>query len=105
MGIASACGHRKLITKLINARANLHQYSPDGYLPFHYACAFGNPDFVKYMLDAKCSVTQRNKRNQRTPLMISALHGRTGIAELLVSKNADIRCKNLVGQTALDFAN
>jgi ankyrin repeat protein len=52
-------------------------------LPLHVACARGNVDCVKLLLNAGADIDNKNE-DEQTPLHLAALNGRTKVVELIL---------------------
>lgn len=75
-----------------------------GWAPLHYAATNGHDDVVKVLLDASAYI-DAGSPNGTTPLMMAARGGHLSTVKLLLDEGADLRVKNQIGMTAVDFAN
>ena len=64
----------------------------------------GNVEAVKGYLAIGVNVDERDESYGATPLQYAAMAGQTGIAKLLLIKEADLNTKNINGTTPLDWA-
>ena len=65
------------------------------------AVEFGNIEALKEFLDAGADVNEGKSRGDLTPLHYAAQYDHTEIAELLISKGADLNVRTRDGQTLL----
>jgi ankyrin repeat protein len=75
-----------------------------GWTPLHYAATNGNDDIVTVLLDHSAYI-DAGSPNGTTPLMMAARGGHLSTVKLLLDQGADLRVKNSIGLTAVDFAN
>ena len=75
-----------------------------GWTPLHYAATNGHDDVVKVLLDHSAYIDSGSP-NGTTPLMMAARGGHLSTVKLLLDEGADLRVKNQIGMTAVDFAN
>ena len=69
----------------------------------HYAATGANPTIVKLLLDESAYIDAESP-NGTTPLMMAARYGSTAAVQLLINEGADVKIKNQLGLSALDFA-
>ncbi len=74
-----------------------------GWTPLHYAATNGHDDVVKVLLDHSAYIDSGSP-NGTTPLMMAARGGHLSTVKLLLDEGADLRVKNQIGMTAVDFA-
>ena len=74
-----------------------------GWTPLHYAATNGHDDMVKVLLDHSAYIDSGSP-NGTTPLMMAARGGHLSTVKLLLDEGADLRVKNQLGLTAVDFA-
>ena len=74
-----------------------------GWTPLHYAATNGHDDVVKVLLDHSAYI-DAGSPNGTTPLMMAARGGHLSTVKLLLDEGADLRVKNQLGLTAVDFA-
>ncbi|MGX7003251.1 ankyrin repeat domain-containing protein [Caballeronia sp. KNU42] len=74
-----------------------------GWTPLHYAATNGHDDVVKVLLDHSAYIDSGSP-NGTTPLMMAARGGHLSTVKLLLDEGADLRVKNQIGLTAVDFA-
>lgn len=60
----------------------------------HYACAKGNLLLVKFLLSLRECCVDPLRKNGETPLFIAIKYNRTDIAELLISRGANIHLQD-----------
>ena len=71
----------------------------------HLAASLGDIETVKQHLAAGTDVNAKGSMNGWTPLHYAALDSHKEIAELLISKGADVNAKNYIGETPLIMAS
>lgn len=54
--------------------------------PIHAAAKAGHEDVVSILLDHEVDINLRTRYSQHTPLHVAALHSRTEVVKLLVSR-------------------
>lgn len=99
--LAAYLGKVDWVAELINAGAQVNQ---TGWTALHYAAAIGDEQIIAVLLEYHAYIDAESP-NKTTPLMMAARKGDLPAVRLLVEEGADLSLKNLVGMTALDFAN
>jgi ankyrin repeat protein len=89
-----------LVNALIAKDAEVNK---KGWAPLHYAATNGHDDVVKVLLDNSAYI-DAGSPNGTTPLMMAARGGHLSTVKLLLDEGADLRVKNQLGLTAVDFA-
>jgi ankyrin repeat protein len=89
-----------LVNMLIAKDAEVNK---KGWTPLHYAATNGHDDVVKVLLDHSAYI-DAGSPNGTTPLMMAARGGHLSTVKLLLDEGADLRVKNQIGLTAVDFA-
>jgi ankyrin repeat protein len=100
MMIASLQGLTPMVKLLIDKDAEVNK---KGWAPLHYAATNGHDDIVKMLLDASAYVDAESP-NGTTPLMMAARGGHITTCKVLLDGGADVRLKNQLKMTAVDFA-
>ncbi|AKM28962.1 hypothetical protein AB870_00680 [Pandoraea faecigallinarum] len=100
MMIASLQGLTPMVKLLIDKEAEVNK---KGWAPLHYAATNGHDDIVKMLLDASAYVDAESP-NGTTPLMMAARGGHITTCKVLLDGGADVRLKNQLKMTAIDFA-
>lgn len=72
--------------------------------PLICAVQEGNWEVADYLLQEGGASVEQVDGTGRTPLMVSAAEGHSGVMELLLSKGADVHKVDKEGQTALSWA-
>jgi len=115
---AAARDNVPAIQLFVSYKANLNATTPDGYTALAYALADGRFAAAKALVEAGASVTQPAGPQKLTPLMIVASQrpieqrsmalvegvGPLDLAQLLVTRGADINATSTTGMTALMVA-
>lgn len=101
MMVASLQGLTPLVKLLIDKDAEVNK---KGWAPLHYAATNGHDDIVQMLLDASAYVDAESP-NGTTPLMMAARGGHITTCKVLLDGGADVRLKNQLKMTAIDFAN
>jgi uncharacterized protein len=98
--MAALKGHAALARKLIQRDADVNK---PGWAPLHYASTGGHLEIMQLLLDHHAFIDAESP-NGTTPLMMAAHYGGAAAVKLLLDAGADVRMKNQLGLTALDFA-
>ncbi|KAK5652321.1 hypothetical protein OQA88_10671 [Cercophora sp. LCS_1] len=105
---AAQNGHLETINILIAAGADPKPeetcFDTDIPSPFWFACASGNLEIVKLLLEKGADIRFAVGRSSKTALHAAAYAGRAEVAELLLEKECDIDAKEEDGWTALLIA-
>ncbi|KNH08255.1 Ankyrin repeat [Candidatus Burkholderia brachyanthoides] len=101
MMLAALNGDATFVNLLIAKEAEVNK---KGWTPLHYAATNGHDDIVKILLDHSAYIDAASP-NGTTPLMMAARGGHLSTCKLLLDEGADLRLKNQIGMTAVDFAN
>ena len=83
---------------------NASTIHPVEWPPLIDAAALGYEDIVDLLVDAGAWINQQAGSNGVTALMMAVSAGQKNIADLLISKGADLALRNKAGETAQDFA-
>jgi ankyrin repeat protein len=100
MMLAALNGDAEFVNMLIAKDAEVNK---KGWTPLHYAATNGHDDIVKILLDHSAYI-DAGSPNGTTPLMMAARGGHLSTVKLLLDEGADLRVKNQIGMTAVDFA-
>ncbi|WP_409021169.1 ankyrin repeat domain-containing protein [Caballeronia sp. LZ032] len=100
MMLAALNGDATFVNALIAKDAEVNK---KGWTPLHYAATNGHDDIVKLLLDHSAYI-DAGSPNGTTPLMMAARGGHLSTCKLLLDEGADLRVKNQIGMTAVDFA-
>ncbi len=100
MMLAALNGDLDFVNLLIAKDAEVNK---KGWAPLHYAATNGHDDIVKVLLDHSAYI-DAGSPNGTTPLMMAARGGHVSTVKLLLDEGADLRVKNQIGMTAIDFA-
>jgi uncharacterized protein len=98
--LAALKGYLPLVQKLV---ANDADVNKTGWTPLHYAATGGHVPVIAYLLDEHAYIDAESP-NGTTPLMMAARYGSPEAVKHLIQAGADVRLKNQLGLTALDFA-
>jgi ankyrin repeat protein len=100
MMLAALNGDATFVNLLIAKDAEVNK---KGWTPLHYAATNGHDDIVKILVDHSAYI-DAGSPNGTTPLMMAARGGHLSTCKLLLDEGADLRVKNQLGLTAVDFA-
>ena len=98
--LAALKGYLPLVQKLV---ANDADVNKTGWTALHYAATGGHVPVIAYLLDEHAYIDAESP-NGTTPLMMAARYGSPEAVKHLIQAGADVRLKNQLGLTALDFA-
>jgi ankyrin repeat protein len=98
--LAALKGYLPLVQKLVNNDADVNK---TGWTPLHYAASGGHVPVIAHLLDHSAYIDAESP-NGTTPLMMAAMYGSPEAVKHLIQAGADLRLKNQLGLTALDFA-
>lgn len=99
--IAALKGHAPLAAKLVARDADVNK---PGWAPLHYAATGGHVQIMQMLLDQHAFIDAQSP-NGTTPLMMAAHYGSREAVKLLLEAGADLRMRNELGLSAVDFAN
>lgn len=99
---AAKSGNKTKVSELIDAGADVNAISKRGRTALKYAVESGLMKIVEMLIEYGADV--KGCTNSGTPLMSAAYHGRTKIAELLLTSGAEVNKKFSDGRTALKCA-
>jgi len=86
--IAASLGESTLVELLLAAGASISERDSTGKTALHVATSRGATEVVKILLDNGAKVDSREPQRGLSPLLISALHGESEIAKLLIAGSA-----------------
>ncbi len=72
--------------------------------PLHYACAAGNIDLTKHLLEAGASPNAKEKEMGRNTLHVAAAFGNVPMVELLLANEADTSIRDRWGRHPVDMS-
>lgn len=98
--LAALKGYLPLVQKLV---ANDADVNKTGWAPLHYAASGGHVPVIAHLLDHSAYIDAESP-NGTTPLMMAAMYGSPEAVKHLIQAGADLRLKNQLGLSALDFA-
>jgi hypothetical protein len=98
--LAALKGYFSLVQKLVEHDADVNK---TGWTPLHYAASAGHVQIIEYLLEHSAYIDAESP-NGTTPLMMAAMYGSPEAVKVLIQAGADLRQKNQLGLTALDFA-
>ncbi len=98
--LAALKGYLLLVQKLVDNDADVNK---TGWTPLHYAASGGHVQVIAHLLDHSAYIDAESP-NGTTPLMMAAMYGSPEAVKHLIQAGADLRLKNQLGLTALDFA-
>ena len=88
---------------VMNIKSGVYELNDAGQSALHVACKKNYPEVVKFLLQNKFDVNQRDKL-MKTPLILAVEGGHTKVVTMLVENKCDIDISDKDGRTALDIA-
>ena len=102
MQFAAFNGRENVLSVLLDGGAN-----PDGggstRVPIYWAAKGGSASCVRILIDHGAQINKPEKYGENA-LMVASKKGYTDVVDVLVRNNADVRAKDVDGNTALDIA-
>ncbi len=99
--IAASAGHKSIVEKLVESKADLNASNSTGQSALHYACSKDRLEIARYLIESGAHINSRDKLSQ-TPLHRSASKGNQKIVELLLSyRDIQLNPQDVVGNTPL----
>ena len=113
--IAISNNRRDVVKFLIEKGADINKANKFGITPFWGLCAMGDFELVHLLITKGANINFTGRMQERspgkqqfvygvTPLMISVKNGYLDITNLLLKNGADIKLKDSLGRSALDYA-
>jgi ankyrin repeat protein len=93
MQLAADASNTELIELLLKAGADPNSPNPDGETALHLVARAGNLEAAKLLLRAGAQVDARERFGSQTPLMWAVARRHPDVAELLLSKGADVNAR------------
>lgn len=93
----------EIINTLIKANADVHAKAKKGETPLLFACAEGNYEKAKKLIEYRNTNIDLPDENGITPLMVAAQQRDSNILRELIAHNANTGAKDLDGNTALHY--
>jgi len=87
---------------LFGSSVDLHAKNPEGWNALHAAASAGYTGAVECLLGAKAEIDALSNKD-RTPAMMAAWRGHTGIVDILKKAGADLTLKDCFGTTMNQF--
>ncbi len=100
---AVATGDPEIVAKLLSGGAKADPQDHDGRTPLWLASQRENCRIIELLLEYRADIDVRSGREQMTPLMASALYGRTEVVDVLLDNRADATPISIEGKTAADY--
>jgi len=98
--LAALKGRLDWVKQLVQKGAAINR---EGWTPLHYACSGPDNGVAAWLLDQGAQINAPSP-NGSTALMMAARYGPYDLAEQLLKRGADLRLRNQLGLTAVDFA-
>ena len=102
---AAKSGDLKSIQALLKSdKSLLSARDRDASTPLHCASWKGHVDVVVFLLDAGAAINDHNENGHwgTTPLHAAAHGNQKKVAEVLISRGANLKAKNPAGRTPMD---
>lgn len=98
--LAALAGQLALCQTLIEHDGDVNK---TGWAPLHYAATNAHLEVMQLLLEHNAYIDAESP-NGTTPLMMAAQYGNASAVKLLLEAGADPMLKNMLGLSALDFA-
>ncbi|MEN9538529.1 MAG: hypothetical protein RLZZ126_764 [Pseudomonadota bacterium] len=98
--LAALRGDLSLAKRLVELGADVNK---TGWTPLHYASTNGHLEIMRLLLEHHAYI-DASSPNDTTPLMMAAHYGSASAVKLLLEAGADPGIKNMLGLSAIDFA-
>lgn len=107
---AAVYGQLEVLKKLVEHKADVSDFSTEGYAAIHLAAEYDHAEIISYLIqDCKVSPNQimkncgGNSREKNSPCMLAVFHGNLDAVTKLVEHKADINYFNTGGYAAVHF--
>jgi uncharacterized protein len=87
--VASRAGAAAIVTRLVDAKADVEARTATGATPLMLAATSGNVDAVVALLDAKADPNAKESAHEQTALMFAAALDRHEVVQVLLARGAD----------------
>jgi ankyrin repeat protein len=102
--LAVESGNSNVVAVLIEAGADVNAKDDSRITPLHWAAFYGRVTIAEMLLKAGADINATGFRHNNTPLQVAAAHGHAEVAEILISHGANLAAEDMLGKTALQFA-
>jgi len=107
--LATEWGKANIVEKIVTkakpgTRIDLNIADKDGNCPLHAAVAINHEGLSKFLLDSGASIAYRNNMGRTALHVLGEKGGDARILELLITKGADLNCKDNDGNTPIHLA-
>ena len=99
MHISCVCGHETIVKHLLDFNCPYNSRDKFNFLPFSLACLRGHMNIIEIFMERNIKSIDLNDG-----LLRASETGQYDVVNVLLSKGADIACKNSLGETALSIA-
>jgi len=96
-------GNKNQVARLLSAGADLNAKDEQGRTVLHHAAGKGSNEMVCYLLKAGAKIESKDKCDQ-TPLHLAAMSGNKAVAESLIGADAYVDAKDCQQNTPLHYA-
>jgi uncharacterized protein len=104
MESAALKNQKKVAQLFLNRGANVGALNRTGGTPLHDAALGGSVDVINELLEHGANIDAQDRESGATPLMLAVSMDRLSAARLLLTKGANPRITDHLGNTALDRA-
>uniref|UniRef100_A0A3Q2QPZ1 Ankyrin repeat domain 28 n=1 Tax=Fundulus heteroclitus TaxID=8078 RepID=A0A3Q2QPZ1_FUNHE len=102
--VACYNGQDVVVNELIDCGANVNQLNEKGFAPLHFTAASRHGALCLELLVCNGADVNIKSKDGKTPLHMTAIHGRFSRSQAIIENGAEIDCEDKNGNTPLHIA-